>query len=119
MQESKLFDIANTLADVMICVPSLNTDTPFGLGPRDLIHALSALLGSFRGGNPAVTSILQDKLATLGLAIASPVRRLRDVEEEGEEEWGRAATGWGGGGWRGASLCRRCRRGFRSWGCEW
>lgn len=87
IQESKLFDIANSLADVMICVPSLNQDTGFRVGPRDLIHSLSALLGSFRGGNPAITGILQDKLETLGLTITSP-QRLVDLSPEDErDEW--------------------------------
>ncbi|KAJ4301734.1 hypothetical protein N0V90_003827 [Kalmusia sp. IMI 367209] len=87
--ESKLFDIANSLADVMICVPSLNQDTGFGIGPRDLMHSLSSLLGSFRGGNPAVTSILQDKLTTLGLTISSPQKRLTDISssEDERDDW--------------------------------
>ncbi|KAK7179848.1 C6 transcription factor [Paraphaeosphaeria sporulosa] len=103
--ESKLFDIANSLADVMICVPSLNQDTGFGMGPRDLIHSLSSLLGSFRGGNPAVTSILQDKLTTLGLSISSPQKRLTDLSssEDEPEDWRegtpRSLTWSDNGGW--------------------
>lgn len=72
----------------MICVPSLNQESGFGLGPRDLIRSLSSLLGSFRGGNPAVTSILQDKLAMLGLSISSP-QKLIDLssDEDDRDEW--------------------------------
>lgn len=106
--ESKLFDIANSLADVMICVPSLNQDSGFGIGPRDLIHSLSSLLGSFRGGNPAVTNILQDKLTTLGLAISSPQRRLIDLSSEDEPDDGRESTprslAWSDGGWNSSPL---------------
>ncbi|KAJ4352496.1 uncharacterized protein N0V89_007844 [Didymosphaeria variabile] len=104
--ESKLFDIANSLADVMICVPSLNQDSGFGMGPRDLIHSLSSLLGSFRGGNPAVTSILQDKLTTLGLSISSPQKRLTDLSssEDERDNWGegtpRSLTWSDNGGWK-------------------
>lgn len=82
--ESKLFDIANSLADVMICVPSINHESHFGIGPRDLIHHLSTLLASFRGGNPAVLNILQDKLTSLGLAVSSP-RRLTDLSPSSDE----------------------------------
>ncbi|CAO2654969.1 Nn.00g117020.m01.CDS01 [Neocucurbitaria sp. VM-36] len=86
--ESKLFDVANSLADVMMIMPSMNHESRFGIGPRDLIHSLSQVLSSFRGGNPAVISILQDKLTTLGLAVGSP-QKLLDISspEEEHEEW--------------------------------
>lgn len=75
------------------------------MGPRDLIHSLSSLLGSFRGGNPAVTSILQDKLATLGLSISSPQRRLTDLSssEDEREDWSEGTPRsllWSDGGWQ-------------------
>jgi hypothetical protein len=50
----------------MICVPSLtlSTDNPNGgLSHRDVIQELCTLLASFRGGNPAVISILREKLS--------------------------------------------------------
>ncbi|KAJ4368382.1 hypothetical protein N0V83_006739 [Neocucurbitaria cava] len=86
--ESKLFDVANSLADVMMIMPSMNHESHFGIGPRDLIHSLSQVLSSFRGGNPAVISILQHKLTTLGLAVNSP-QKLLDISspEEEHEEW--------------------------------
>jgi len=72
----------------MICVPSLNQESGFGFGPRDLIHSLSTLLSSFRGGNPAVINILQQKLATLGLTVSSP-QKLLDISSSDDErdEW--------------------------------
>lgn len=82
--ETKLFDIANSLADVMICVPTANPDSYFGVGPRDLIHSLATLLGSFRGGNPAVVSILQEKLTTLGLSVSSP-QKLIDLSSSEDD----------------------------------
>ncbi|KAH7088829.1 hypothetical protein FB567DRAFT_318879 [Paraphoma chrysanthemicola] len=86
--ESKLFDVANSLADVMIIMPSMNHESHFGIGPRDLIHNLSQVLSGFRGGNPAVLNILQEKLATLGLAVGSPQRLLElSSPEEDREEW--------------------------------
>jgi hypothetical protein len=88
LQESKLFDVANSLADVMIIMPSMNHESHFDIGPRDLIHNLSLVLASFRGGNPAVLSILQDKLSTLGLAVGSPQKLLElSSPEEEREEW--------------------------------
>jgi hypothetical protein len=71
----------------MIIMPSMNHESHFGIGPRDLIHNLSRVLSGFRGGNPAVLSILQDKLTTLGLAVGSPQRllELSSPEEEREE----------------------------------
>jgi hypothetical protein len=88
LQESKLFDVANSLADVMIIMPSMNHESHFGIGPRDLIHSLSRVLSSFRGGNPAVIGILQDKLTQLGMAIGSPQKLLElSSPEEEKDEW--------------------------------
>jgi hypothetical protein len=72
----------------MIIMPSMNDDSSFGIGPRDLIHSLSQVLASFRGGNPAVISILQDKLTTLGLAVGSPQKLLElSSPEDEKDEW--------------------------------
>jgi len=86
--ESKLFDVANSLADVMMIMPSLNHESRFDVGPRDLIHSLAQVLGNFRGGNPSVINILQEKLTTLGFAAGSP-QKLIDLSspEEEYEEW--------------------------------
>ena len=69
----------------MICVPSATPES-FGVGPRDLIHSLSVLLGSFRGGNPAVVGILQEKLMILGLSVSSPQQKLDVSSSEDERE---------------------------------
>jgi hypothetical protein len=72
----------------MMIMPSLNQGSQFDIGPRDLIHSLAYVLASFRGGNPAVISILQDKLTTLGLAIGSPQKLLElSSPEEEYEDW--------------------------------
>jgi hypothetical protein len=76
----------------MICIPSATPES-FGVGPRDLIHSLSVLLGSFRGGNPAVVSILQEKLTTLGISVCSPQQKLLDIsssEDDRERDSDRA-----------------------------
>jgi hypothetical protein len=72
----------------MIILPSMNHESHFGIGPRDLIHSLSQVLSSFRGGNPAVINILQDKLTQLGMAVGSPQKLLElSSPEEEKEEW--------------------------------
>lgn len=72
----------------MMIMPSMNHESHFDVGPRDLIHSLSQVLGSFRGGNPAVINILQEKLMTLGLALGSPQKLLElSSPEEEHEEW--------------------------------
>lgn len=72
----------------MIILPSMNHESSFTIGPRDLIHNLSQVLAGFRGGNPAVLSILQDKLSTLGLAVGSPQKLLEfSSPEEDHDEW--------------------------------
>ncbi|KAF2661040.1 hypothetical protein K491DRAFT_701302 [Lophiostoma macrostomum CBS 122681] len=98
--ETKLFDIASSLADVMICVPSLNYESQFGVGPRDLIHSLSSLLVQFRGGNPAVVNILRDKLTQLRINVASPQKLidLSSSEDELEEKYSpQLSIGWSEG----------------------
>lgn len=72
----------------MIIMPALNHESYFGIGPRDLIHSLSQVLSSFRGGNPAVINILQDKLTQLGMSVGSPQKLLElSSPEEEKEEW--------------------------------
>lgn len=68
-------------------MPSMNQGSHFDIGPRDLIHSLTQVLSGFRGGNPAVISILQEKLTTLGLSVGSPQKllELSSPEEEHEE----------------------------------
>lgn len=71
----------------MIIMPSMNHQSDFNIGPRDLIHNLSQVLANFRGGNQAVISILQEKLTTLGLAAGSP-QRLLEISSQEEEHGG-------------------------------
>ncbi|KFY58270.1 hypothetical protein V497_04928 [Pseudogymnoascus sp. VKM F-4516 (FW-969)] len=83
--EIKLFDIANSLADVMICVPSLASDNQAGFGLRDIFFALTTLLKTFRGGNSTLQAILKDKLAQSGLIVASPPQVVTDVTAEDDD----------------------------------
>jgi len=57
------------------------------------MNALAQVLASFRGGNPAVLNILQDKLGRLGLSVGSPQRLLElSSPEEEREEWHQRTT---------------------------
>jgi hypothetical protein len=85
LQETKLFEITNSLADVMICVPSFMDGSHDGLGSRDVVHELCKLLASFRGGNPAVIAILRDKLVSSGLMESGP-EGLIDYRELGDDD---------------------------------
>ena len=80
-----MFEITNSLADVMICVPSFMDGSHAGLGPRDVVHELCKLLASFRGGNPAVIAILRDKLVSSGLMESGP-EGLIDYRELGDDD---------------------------------
>jgi hypothetical protein len=81
-QETKLFEITNSLADVMICVPSLTNGNQGGLGLIDVVYELCKLLASFRGGNPAVIGILRDKLFSSGLLVQNPGRIIDFQDQE-------------------------------------
>ncbi|PVH91165.1 hypothetical protein DM02DRAFT_664285 [Periconia macrospinosa] len=70
----------------MIHVPSLNQRFVFTIGPRDFLHTLSTLLGSFRGGNPTITNVLKEKLSALGISNSSPQGRLIDLASSEDEQ---------------------------------
>lgn len=85
MEETKLFEITNSLADVMICVPSFMEGSHSGLGPRGVVQELCKLLASFRGGNPTVIAILRDKLVSSGLMESGPERLIRYQEPDDDQ----------------------------------
>jgi hypothetical protein len=68
----------------MICVPSLATDNQGGFGLRDVFFGLTTLLKTFRGGNSTLLTILKDKLAVLGLIVASPPVVVGNITGEDE-----------------------------------
>jgi hypothetical protein len=84
-----LFEITNSLADVMICVPSLTSGNQGGWGLRDVVYELCKLLASFRGGNPAVVGILREKLFSSGLLMQNPGRIIdfHDQEEDPSSQY--------------------------------
>ncbi|KZF23031.1 hypothetical protein L228DRAFT_238918 [Xylona heveae TC161] len=79
--EMKLFEIANALADVILCVPSNASTIPLESGAGESLLKLFGTLGSFRGGNSALLPILQSKALKMGMALPSPGRVLGSPEE--------------------------------------
>ena len=78
--ELKLFEFANTMADVMVCMPHRWTqDTR--IGPREYLTHLGKVLGGFRGGNEALLPLLRSRFTELGLFLPT-VPRIIDVTYE-------------------------------------
>lgn len=81
--ELKLFEFANTIADVMVCMPHQWTqDTR--IGPREYLTHLGKVLGGFRGGNEALLPLLRSRFAELGLSLPA-IPRLIDVTYESSD----------------------------------
>lgn len=81
--ELKLFEFANTIADVMVCMPHQWTqDTR--IGPREYLTHLGKVLGSFRGGNEALLPLLRSRFTELGLSLPT-IPRLIDVTHESSD----------------------------------
>ncbi|CEI62268.1 unnamed protein product [Fusarium venenatum] len=82
---SKLFEVANSVADVLICAPTLANVGSVHVGPRDILAALSSLITSLRTtGNPALLTLLREKMVACALDQAKPGRLLQitDVSDE-------------------------------------
>ena len=59
-KELKLFEFANTIADVMVCMPHRWANDP-RIGPREYLMHLGQVLGMFRGGNEALLPFLRSR----------------------------------------------------------
>ncbi|KAH7236892.1 UbiA prenyltransferase family-domain-containing protein [Fusarium redolens] len=82
---SKLFEVANSVADVIICAPDLADVDSAHVGPRDILCALSSLIASLRTtANPALLALLREKMMACALDQAGPGRVLQiaDVPDE-------------------------------------
>ena len=91
-----MFEITNALVDVMICVPSIATESYLGFGNKDIIRELCALLASFRGGNPTVISILREKLGDSKMMTPSPAGFiLHQYFDEDDDSREPDNTSWG------------------------
>ncbi len=82
---SKLFEVANSVADVIICAPDLADVNSAHVGPRDILCALSSLIASLRTtANPALLALLREKMMACALGQAGPGRPLQitDVPDD-------------------------------------
>ncbi|KAK3712690.1 hypothetical protein LTR37_008954 [Vermiconidia calcicola] len=75
--ELKLFEFANAIADVMVCVPHRRAQD-ISIGPREYLMHLGKVLGGFRGGNEALLPLLRSRFTELGLSLPE-VPRVVDV----------------------------------------
>jgi hypothetical protein len=78
----KIFEIANTLLDVIKCIPSLtiNRSTLIPPDPRDVFNGLSCLLASLCGSH-ALMSLLQAKM-TLSSVPFEQMSRPIEINDE-------------------------------------
>ena len=87
--ELKLFEFANTIADVMVCMPHRWTqDTR--IGPREYLMHLGKVLGGFRGGNEALLPLLRSRFVELGLSLPAIPRVVDVTHESSDDSPGRA-----------------------------
>lgn len=81
--ELKLFEFANTIADIMVCMPHRWTqDTR--IGPREYLMHLGKMLGGFRGGNESLLPLLRSRFVELGISLPT-IPRLVDVTHESSD----------------------------------
>ena len=83
--ELKLFEFANTLANVVMCLPPQARNT-YELGPKDYLIHLHGVLHSFRGGNGTLVPLLQSRLAEVGLAVPV-VPRIIELNHESTDSY--------------------------------
>lgn len=81
--ELKLFEFANTIADVMVCMPNRWAHDA-QIGPREYLLHLGSVLGNFRGGNEALLPLLRSRFTELGLALPD-IPRVMDVTHESSD----------------------------------
>jgi hypothetical protein len=82
----KLFEVAISLADVILCLPLILTSNQLmQVGPRDILHRLVAFLTSFRGGDPLKLQILHKKMYE-NASILGPIPE--PLERDGEQDPG-------------------------------
>ena len=77
--ELKLFEFADTIVNVMVCVSGQAMES-CAIGPQHLLVDLSRVYGTLRGGDNTLLPRLQSRLADVGLSVPS-VPRFIDVTD--------------------------------------
>ena len=81
IQEIKLFEIANTLLDVINCVPFMSQDLSLRTQtPRNVLHSLCCLLSSIGGANSHNLIVLQSKVAESKIPFR-PIPRVIELRD--------------------------------------
>jgi hypothetical protein len=86
--ELKLFEFANTIADVMVCMPHRWAGDA-RIGPREYLMHLGKVLGRFRGGNEALLPLLRSRFVELGLSLPAIPRVIDITHEDSDDSPGR------------------------------
>lgn len=68
--EIKLFEVTNSVADIITLNPHQSQTSTLQLGPQDLLVHLTNIIGRFRGGNKTLLPLLQSRLSSIGLGAA-------------------------------------------------
>ncbi|KAG9694138.1 hypothetical protein KCU95_g5864, partial [Aureobasidium melanogenum] len=68
--ELKLFEVTNSVADIITLNPAQSQHASFQLGPQDILVHLANIIGRFRGGNKTLLPLLQSRLSSIGLGSA-------------------------------------------------
>ena len=76
--EIKLFEVTNSVADIITLNPHQAQTSTLQLDPQDLLVYLTNIIGRFRGGNKTLLPLLQSRLASIGLG-GSIQPRITDV----------------------------------------
>lgn len=86
---SKLFEIASSVADVIICAPRLADVESMQVGPREVLCALSSLITSLRTtGDPALLILLREKMMACAMDQAGPGRLMQITDGSVERTQG-------------------------------
>jgi hypothetical protein len=81
-KEMKLFEVAISLADVLLCLPSIPAGPQLmQVGPRDILTHLVQYLTSFRRGDSVKLQILQQKMYDNASSIP-PIPEFLETDEE-------------------------------------
>jgi hypothetical protein len=80
----KLFEVAISLADVLLCLPSIISTGRqlMQVGPQDVLTRFVQYLTSFRGGNSVKLQILQQKMYDNASSMAAIVPELLEKDKE-------------------------------------
>lgn len=83
----KLFEVAMSLADILLCLPStFESKQLMNVGSRDILNRLVQFLTCFRGGGDNVKlQILHDKMQEISSSVIRQPRLLEDDQEQNVE----------------------------------